>query len=236
MRSDGPIMLVGGSGLGPWAWERVAPSLRRQGFQVMTPQLRSTGEDSTPPGTVDLDDWVEDVASALSGHTEVTLLAHSFAGYVAAAVMERDPSSLRQVVLLDAVIPQPNRSWFDAMGPEVAGFMTSLARDGAIPWFSREQLDQLYPGHGITDADYAWMQAHLTGQPIGTCTQAAITRPMKAGSTRVAYIRCLRTNPPAADPSAIQPDWAYRTLDDGHWPMITDPAACAEATLELGDS
>ncbi|WP_275003528.1 alpha/beta fold hydrolase [Promicromonospora iranensis] len=233
MTANSPIVLIGGGGLGPWAWERVAPILNDHGLHTMTPQLRTTGDDATSAAGVGLDDWVEDVSGALTGHRDATLVAHSFAGYVAAAVLERRPHSIRQLVLIDAVLPRPGKSWFDVMGSDVATFMTSLAHEGSIPWFSREQLDQLYPDNSIGDADFAWMQQHLTAQPIGTYTQPAINKPLSATDASVAYVRCLRTSPPAADVSAEQLGWRYRTLDAGHWPMITHPAETAHVIMDL---
>ena len=111
--------------------------------------------------------------------------------------------------------------------------MSGLASDGAIPWFTREQLDQLYPGHGISNADYAWMQPKLTPQPIATYAEPAITQPLCPGGPRLAYVRCLRTTPPAADIGENSSGWAFRTLDTGHWPMVTDPAATAQVIDEL---
>lgn len=233
MKANRPIMLVGGSGLGPWAWERVTPILGDRGFQILTPQLRTSGAASATGSPVVLDDWVEDISAALTDRGDVTLVAHSFAGYVAAALLERRPHNIRQLIFIDGVLPQPGKSWFDAMGPDVASFMMSLAQDGTIPWFSREQLDQLYPGHGITDADFAWMQCHLTPQPIGTYTQAAIEKPLSATTARLTYLRCMNTNPPAADLSADRSSWEYRTLDAGHWPMITHPADTARVIIDF---
>jgi len=236
MTASSPIILIGGGGLGPWAWERVTPKLNDHGFHTVTPQLRTTGDDATPATAVGLDDWVEDVSRALTGHADATLVAHSFAGYVAAAVLERRPHSIDQLILIDAVLPQPGKSWFDVMGADVAAFMTSLAHKEAIPWFSREQLDQLYPDNGIGDADFAWMQQRLTAQPIGTYAQLAIKEPLNTTNATVAYVRCLRTSPPAADVSAEQLGWRYRTLDAGHWPMITHPAETARVLMELATS
>ena len=236
MTASSPIVLIGGSGLGPWAWERVTPILHDHGFRTITPQLRTTGDDATPANAVSLDNWIEDIDEALSDQADATLVAHSFAGYVAAGVLERRPQSIRRLIFIDAVLPQPGRSWFDVMGAGVAGFMTSLANDGAIPWFSRDQLDQLYPDNGIGDADFAWMQQHLTAQPIGTYTQPAINEPLSAAGVPVAYVRGLRTSPPVAEVSAEKLGWSYRTLDAGHWPMITHPAETACVTMELATS
>lgn len=234
MTNPPTIILLGGSGLGPWAWERVAPLLNARGLRTLTPGLRATGDDCTPASEVSLADWIDDVTEFLAAQQhELTLVAHSFAGYVAAGALARDASRIRTAVFLDAVLPKPGKSWFDVSGPAVEQFMTGLANNGAIPWFTREQLDQLYPGHGISEADYAWMQAKLTAQPLATYAQPAIAEPLDPAVTRLSYVRCLRTAPPAADINADRPGWTFRTLDAGHWPMITNPEATTQVIAEL---
>jgi pimeloyl-ACP methyl ester carboxylesterase len=216
------IVLLGGSGLGPWAWQRVVPLLNSRGFRTRTPRLRAPA--------ASLDDWIDDATDPEL--TDVTLVAHSFAGYVAAGALARDAGRIRTVVFLDAVLPQPGKSWFEVMGPDVERFMTSLARDGAVPWFTREQLDQLYPEHGINDEDFAWMQANLTPQPVATYTRPAIAEPLDPTRANLVYVRCLRTMPPATSIDATGPGWTVRTLDAGHWPMITHPEATARLIEE----
>lgn len=229
------IALIGGSGLGPWAWERVTAILNARGLHTATPQLRATGEDATPADQVSMTDWIDDVAGFLAQHHQqhITLVAHSFAGYVTAGALAREADNVKTVVFLDAVLPQPGRSWFDAAGPDVERFMLQFAHNGAIPFFTKEQLDQLHPEHGIDEADWRWMQPKLRAQPLGTYTQPAITEPLNPTAARLAYVQCLRTTPPATDTSVSRSGWTYRTLDTGHWPMITHPGATAQAIAEL---
>ena len=235
MTNPPTVVLLGGSGLGPWAWERVTPILNAGGFRTLTPQLRATGDDVALAAEVSLVDWIDDVSGFLAAHDQqdITLVAHSFAGYVAAGVLASEADRIRTVVFLDAVLPQTGRSWFDAMGPDVERFMSGLTQNAAIPFFTREQLDQLYPGHGISEADWEWMQPKLRSQPLATYAQPAITEPLNPRKTRLAYVQCLRTAPPATVISAFNPDWTFRTLDTGHWPMITNPDATARVIEEL---
>lgn len=229
--SSRTVVLLGGSGLGPWAWERLTPLLQQAGFRTLTPQLRATGSDTTPPSQISLADWVEDLERCLAkaGGEDVTLVAHSFAGYVASELLARGTGQVRTAVFLDAVLPQAGRSWFDVMGPHTAQYMRSLANDGAVPWYTPEQLDQLYPSHGLTSPDLAWMLARVTPQPVATYDQPAMTDPLQPTSARLVYIRCTWTTPPSATVSASTPGWTYRELDSGHWPMVTDPVATARA-------
>ncbi|PWJ46902.1 Pimeloyl-ACP methyl ester carboxylesterase [Quadrisphaera granulorum] len=229
------IVLLGGSGLGPWAWGRLTPVLNEHGIQTVTPQLRGTGDDPTPASALSLDDWIDDAARSIGEHAapDAVLVAHSFAGYVAAGLLERNPTAVRATVFLDAVLPSPRRSWFDAAGPGVEAFMLGLAEDGAIPFFTREQLDQVHPRHGLSNSDWTWMQPRLSPQPLRTYTHPAITRPLDPRRTRLAYVRCLHTTPSPAEVSADTPGWTVRTLPTGHWPMITDPHATAGVLREL---
>lgn len=235
MTSSTTVVLLGGSGLGPWAWERVTPLLEARGFDVVLPQLRSTGDDTTPAAEVTLSDWAEDLLGALEASSldNTVLVAHSFAGYVAAAALERNPRIVGTAIFLDAALPVPNRSWFDVMGPQTKTFMSSLAVNGAIPFFTLEQLNQIYPGHGISRDDWDRMSAHVVAQPIRTYAQPAITRDMNPEKTHLGYVRCLRTTPPVADIADTTHGWTFRTLASGHWPMITDPTLTAAVIEEL---
>ena len=229
------VVLLGGSGLAPWAWERVTPSLEATGLRTHVPQLSATGDDGTPAADVSLQTWIDDVLRELHqlGTADVTLVAHSFAGYIGAAVLEREPGLVRTAIFLDAAIPSPHRSWFEVMGPETEAFMTSLADGGAVPFFTREQLDQTYPGHGISEQDWAWLTARITPQPLRTYIGRAIDHDLDTRATRLAYVRCLGTTPPVAAIDEDTPGWTYRALPTGHWPMFTEPVAVANMIEEL---
>lgn len=235
--TDTPVILVGGGGLGPWAWERVAPLLRERGLAVHTPTLSATGDDPTPATEVTLRTWIDDLADYIARHrlTGAALVAHSFAGYPAAGLLARDAPGAAMAIFVDALLPAPGRSWFDAAGPQTQAFMEGLAVDGAIPWFTREQLDQAYPGHGIGDDDEAWMRPRLTAQPIGTYTEPAIRHPLALDAFRPVYVRCARSPVPPADIDADTPGWTWRELDAGHWPMVTAPNALARVIADVLD-
>ena len=161
MNNPPTVVLLGGSGLGPWAWERVTPILNAHGLCAFIPQLRATGDNVTPAAEVSLVDWIDDVTGFLAtrNQSDILLVAHSFAGYVAAGVVGSEVDRIRMVLFLDAVLPQPGWSWFDAMGFDVEQFMSGLTENAAIPFFTREQLDQLFPGRGISEADWEWMNS-----------------------------------------------------------------------------
>ncbi|MGO1173852.1 MAG: alpha/beta fold hydrolase [Actinomycetaceae bacterium] len=240
------LVLLGGSGLGGWIWDGVAPSLLELGHRVSTPRLRGIDGDPTPAKDVTLSDWVEDVRSALAaGGGPHTVVAHSFAAYVVAGVLaaqvrdererggERPADRIDSVIMIDAVLPEPGRSWFDLQGDGAEDVMSLLAVDGAIPWFSRREIDALFPGHGLSGADYEWMAARVSGQPLGTYVEKAVDLPIERAGVDLAYVQCLHTDPPTSGITADTPGWRFAALDAGHWPMVTHPEETVRVIDEL---
>lgn len=227
-----PVMLLGGSGLGPWAWTAVAGALSQSGISVHLPDL--TRIDTTQHGIAAWRDRILDDMAAVEG--PLTLVAHSFAGYVAAGVLEARPTGVRRLVLLDAVLPEPDRSFFDSAGAEAASFMTSLAVPGphgpVVPWFTAEQLDALYPGHGMSAETVAWVRSLASPQPLSTYQDAPAHQSLSEHDVPTTYIRCRHT-PAPTDVSRLPDAWRVVELEAGHWPMFTAADQLAATLTEV---
>lgn len=231
--SSDPVVLLGGSGLGPWAWVHVATGMSQSGLAVRLPDV--TGEDATGQG---LAGWLDQVRAELADLKRVTLVAHSFAGYLAAALVEEDPARLGQLILLDAVLPQANHCFFDSIGADAAAYMTGLAVPGpdgqgpVVPWFSSDQLDSMYPGHGMTPQTVAWVQSLAAPQPLSIYRSVPTHRTLQDSSVPTTYIRCRHT-PPPTDTAALPEHWRQVDLNAGHWPMFTAPTELTTALTKL---
>src|ERR1700761_2935864 len=102
------FVLVHGAWQGGWTWSRVTPLLRAQGHVVHTPTLTGCAErvQSLSPQT-GLETHVEDIAGLLLFERlhDVILVGHSYAGQVIAGTASRLPDRIRQLVYLDAFLP-----------------------------------------------------------------------------------------------------------------------------------
>ncbi len=226
-------VLVHGAFQGGWVWQCVAAALRSQGHQVYTPTLTGCGERvHLLRQDVDLPTYIEDVANVFEfeGLHEATLVAHSYAGLVCSAVARKRPHRIANLVDVDALIPEPNKSFVD-LAPDA--FRHLLETHTHAKWLVRP-----WPIHqfGIADErERSWFQSRLVNFPL-----AAFTTPFPGtfdGTLQViSYIHCPEGANPLIDRMANEAKakgWAYYELHSGHCPMVTVPKQLAELLIQV---
>ncbi|MBB5781782.1 alpha/beta fold hydrolase [Nonomuraea jabiensis] len=229
------IVLVGGSFLGAWAWERVTPLLTAYGHQVHPLTLTGFG-DRAHLGSPDttLTTHARDITAAIeyAGLREVVLVAHSYGGAPATIAATTIPGRIARLIYLAALLPEPGQSLFDITPAPVVEAIMQTVRDGRIPVMNDEIIDANFGEHGLTPEDRAWLRARGAGQPIGTYQDPAPTDLSAAQRLPRTYIAC------AADPGGPprMPGMKVITLDSGHWPMITEPESLARVLDEAARS
>ncbi|MFF3753535.1 alpha/beta fold hydrolase [Streptomyces sp. NPDC002018] len=123
------FLLVHGAWHGGWAWQPVAARLRAAGHRVLAPTSPGLGVNDDPRD-VTLDDCVD----ALVGFVErldlsnVTLVAHSWGGYLAGGAEKRLAGRLKQVIFFSAFVPRAGESLLDAVGPDHGALFEELGR------------------------------------------------------------------------------------------------------------
>ncbi|WP_113701596.1 alpha/beta fold hydrolase [Nonomuraea lactucae] len=203
-------LLVHGSFAGGWIWSGVRDLLQDGGHQVRTPTLTGLGERAhEAERTTGLSTHVDDVTRVLRGLDDVILVGHSYGGMVISGVAEREPRRIRSLVYLDAFVPERGQSCFDI-----------------LPWLR----EALAPG----ETDYLMPppppellgveEPRFTPMPLGTHTE-----PSAAGFPELpsVYVHCTGQPFFAEVAAALAVRMPVRTLDTGHLPMLTAPAATA---------
>jgi pimeloyl-ACP methyl ester carboxylesterase len=228
-----PVVLVHGAWYGGWCWKKLKPLLVQAGHAVHMPTLTGLGERAhlSRPG-VDLELHVQDVLALLEAEdlNDVTLVGHSYGGFVIAAVAQRARPRLKQLIYLDAFVPEA--------GQRVIDYLLPLDRRQAIVK-AGEQSGYVAPippqAHGVTDAqDIAWITPRLARQPFATFTQ-----PMPAAADALlprSYIACAQSAGGSFGPFATRlkddPAWRFRELATGHNAMIIAPQLLACTLME----
>jgi hypothetical protein len=122
------FVLITGAWHGGWAWRPVAEHLRSAGHRVLTPTLPGLhdGDDPTAHSLADVVDFVVDLVEREDLH-DVTLVGHSWGGYVITGAAPRLAPRLRKVVYWSAFVPAAGRSLYDEIPPPYQQLFTAQA-------------------------------------------------------------------------------------------------------------
>ena len=207
------------------------------GHELFTPTWTGIGERRHLVGEhVNLSMHIADLVQHMEveDHSDVVLLAHSYGGMVATGAMATIEHRIRQIIYLDAFVPERYQSMFDTI--DSAGreaLLSRVAESGSTPW-----LVPSNPMPPDTDAaDLEWIAPRRVEQPLATFTE-----PCPFGGSDIsvpkAYIYCLRSGPGDmfglfAERAKTSDDWVYREIDASHSPNITAPSPLLELLEEL---
>jgi pimeloyl-ACP methyl ester carboxylesterase len=238
------FVLVPGAWLGGWAWDAVASRLREAGHEAHAVTLTGLGEREAEGGPeTDLDTHANDVIGLIESQElrDVTLVAHSYAGLVAAVVADRIPERLARVVYLDTGPVPDGWSMLDWAGEEAAALEREVAAKGdgwRLPYPGVDRLGPPTAIAGLGEAERAILDEKAVAQPFGTYRQAVRTsRPFDGEYERIVVLAGgmglplaeFRTMIGPDGPFAVMtgPDWKAVQLATGHWPMLSDPEKLA---------
>lgn len=106
-RSSSTFVLVPGAWLGGWSWQPVARRLRAAGRQAVTLTLPGLADGDSPSG-LHLSDAVAHVVNEIEkrGLEQVTLVAHSWGGYVVTGAAHELAGRVAKVIYYNAFVPE----------------------------------------------------------------------------------------------------------------------------------
>jgi pimeloyl-ACP methyl ester carboxylesterase len=202
-------VLVHGAWHGGWCWDPVRERLESAGHHVTSPTLTGLGERChLASRAIDLETHISDLLNhiAYEALNEVVLVAHSYAGFVAFGLADRNASAIGRLVLLDAFIPRDGETMADHVGSRREEYMAAAA----------ENPDWLAPAPpisvlGVTGEAAVWAEPRLTPQPVQTYLQPATVGPGMEFVASKLYIAC-------TDPGLATLDESRRRIAEAGWP------------------
>lgn len=223
-------VLVGGAWIGGWVWKPVAKELRAAGQIVYTPTLTGLGErEHLASPEVGLDTHVQDIVNVLEYEdlTDVTLVGHSYSGYVVTGVADRVPDRISSIIYVAASVPRDGSALKDEFGEEGWQQVRALIDQHGDGWrvpvapFARDMAGD------ISEQAWDWFMARTVPQPARTFEQPIRLVSRAYEELPRAFIRCTADLSPEEEVPAealTDPRWRYHELPTGHWPMLTMPA------------
>lgn len=233
------FVLVTGAWHGGWAWRPVAEQLRAHGHRVLTPTLPGLADGSDPTGLhlSDTSDAVVELVEREDLH-DVTLIGHSWGGYVITGAAPRLASRLRKIVYWSAFVPAAGRPLYDEVPPPYQELFTAQAQASgnntvALPlevWQAAFMQD-------APEAVQRTVHALMVPQPFQYFTETVEPLDVAALGVPVAYV--LSVDDIALPPGEYGWDrFAGRlgvepiTAPGSHEACFTEPAGLAEAFLK----
>jgi pimeloyl-ACP methyl ester carboxylesterase len=170
------FILVHGAWHGGWAWQPVASRLRAAGHRVLAPTCPGLGVSDDPAG-VTLADCVDSVVAQVerSGLDGVTLVGHSWGGYVISGAAPRLAGRVRRLVFWSAFVPEAGRPLYDEVPPDyqqLFGQLSAASADNTVA-----MPLPVFQGAFINDGDpavAAVVHSVLRPQPYRTFTDPPV--------------------------------------------------------------
>jgi pimeloyl-ACP methyl ester carboxylesterase len=212
---------------GPSTWIYTAEVLRQNGFSCFVPDL--TGAATTAPPYYSK--YASAAAAAVdTGVDSVVLVGHSAAGALLPAIAEAVGDRTTGAVFVDAMLPQPGRSWFDTAPPGLEAQLRGLAVDGMLPpyheWFPPGALADWVPDPQRRRR----LIAEIPRMPVAYFDEPAPPTRFTE-SVACAFVRLGAPFDAAAD-KAERLGWWVARRDWDHLRMLSDPHAVADLVVQ----
>ncbi|HVV94123.1 MAG TPA: alpha/beta hydrolase [Hyphomicrobiales bacterium] len=220
-------VIVHGAWGGSAGWTPTAERLRAAGHAVYTPTLTGLGQRKHLfSGAINLSTHVQDVAGVIESENlrDFVLVGHSYGGMVITGVADRFADRIRQLVYLDAFLPDDGTSAFDFIGRE--GTLHNIAGAGAHGGGVGVPPPDLSV-FNVPSAQRALMQSTLSPQPIGTLIEKLKLTGAADRIPKRLYVWCSGYSPSiftkAYERVKNDPKWQTEVMACGHVMMVDMP-------------
>lgn len=216
------FVLIPGAWMGAWVWEPVTRGLHALGHSAHPVTLSglANGADVSDIG---LATHVDDVLSILEEGElrNVVVVGHSYSGIVAGQVADRAPDRVAHTVFVDAFLPHDGKSMLDAFSEHQRKDKLAQIAENQGRWPAPDVTAEANR-HGLSTRQTRWLAERFVGHPGRTISEPAIlNRPLT--TQRATYIVCSFQVSDDVAAMREEPNWTFRTLETGHWPMVSSP-------------
>jgi len=207
-----------------WAWKKMHPLMAGAGHRLVTPSYTGLGErEHLANPSIDLETHIQDILNVIKYEDlrDIVLIGHSYGGMVATGVADRARDRIRQLIYLDAFVPDDGQSLLDLNEP-ARQRMEELAKEGD-GW--RVPPNPTPPD--TPPADLEWLTERRVDMPIKCFLMPLRLRGGELTLPR-SYIYATRITPADtfgqfAARTKGEAGWRYHEIDASHSPHVTTP-------------
>lgn len=225
------LVLVHSPLLGPVSWSAVAKELRDAGVESIIPSLGPSISSAVM--------WRAHVAAVVETVSReaqrggLWVVGHSGAGPLLPAVGTELAGRVKRYVFVDAALPHPGRSRFDALPDRFVEHVRSLEVDGLLPpwteWFGPDEIARIIDEPGLR----AQFEVEVPRVPLRMFEETMPVVP----SWPDAPCSFLRLSEPYENElrQAEEMGWATSNLEGHHLWLLSRPGQVAAAILALAN-
>ena len=233
------FILIPGAWMGAWAWKPVTDGLRALGHDVHPVTLTGLADKDADVSHIEPGTHVDDVLSAMeeSDLRDVVVVGHLYAGIVAGQVTDRVPDRVSRTVFLEAFLPHDGKAMLDALSESGReDELRQIAENGGR-WPAPSAAEVAHE-RDLSAEQARWLAERFVGHPGRTVSEPVVlSRPL--AEQQATYIVCTMGGHSASEDVAAmreEPNWTFRALEAGHWPMVSSPEALVALLAEAASS
>ena len=225
-KSPKTFLVCHGAWSAGWAWKKMHPLMSKAGHRLVTPSYTGLGERAhLAIPSIDLETHIADMLNVIKYEDlrDIVLVGHSYGGMVATGVADRARDKVKQLIYVDAFVPNDGQSLLD-LNEKDRQRVEDLASSGD-GW--RVPPNPTPPDTPPADVD--WLSERRVHMPV-KCFQTRLK--LQGGPLTLprSYIYATRITPadtfgPFARMTKGDPAWRYFEIDASHSPNVTAPEA-----------
>jgi pimeloyl-ACP methyl ester carboxylesterase len=203
------------------------PLMNKAGHRLVTPSYTGLGERAhLAIPSIDLETHITDMLNVIRYEDlrDIVLVGHSYGGMVATGVADRARDKVRQLIYIDAFVPNDRQCLLDFLHESEQRRMEELASSGD-GW--RVPPNPTPPDTPPADVD--WLNERRVHMPV-KCFQSKLKLSGGPLALPRSYIYATRAAPldtfsQFAKVTKNDPAWDYHEIDASHSPNVTAPEA-----------
>ena len=235
------FVIVHGAFQNAASWSEVAQALKTAGHTAVTVDLPGRDAEGAEAKPMTLARYAKAVSDVVAAQSEpVILVGHSFGGITISLVAEAMSERVRELIYVAAYVPVSGDSMQSlAESDKNNGFTADsfvLSADYSFATILSADQARLFINDGTPDQQAA-VTAAMIREPLGPIATPVEVTKERFGSVAKAYIRTAldATVSPTLQSMMIERAKISKvvTLETGHSPQASQPAAVTEALLRL---
>ncbi|HEV2094587.1 MAG TPA: alpha/beta hydrolase [Rubrobacter sp.] len=226
------FVLIPGAWMGAWVWDSVADGLRALGHSVHPVTLSGLADGRADASAVGLETHVRDVLAILDaeGLRDAVVVGHSYSGIVAGQAADRAPERVSHTVFVDAFLPRDGASMLDAFGEGRREEERQISENGGR--WPAPGAEDVAREPDLSPGQARGLAGRLVGHPGRTVSEPAVLSRSLARQ-RATYVLCAFETSDDLSALRAEPNWTFRELQTGHWPMVSAPGELVSMLSEI---